>query len=410
MRGIVTTELFGSDGKLLKKDKQPSRSLVFGFPKLLYTLFTDTPWCHDTRGTKYALAMAAPPAPAEISLETGNYPWASEAYFSGQMWGIQISEDDHPITPFDSYIRGRLGNALGFGYSGAFRVNSLSSRRCRGMASDRMQSVWHGDSADIVRRYLAGDDLGMVRFGAPNGRIPQGLTFDGAYLWSANGSDNLIHRMDPLTGAVNLEWASPGTAIWGLAYDLENDKIYSMDNGTKLIYRHDPATGVVEDIFDTALTETLCDMEWVDGYLYVPVGTTMHVFNPATGLQVHSFGLPVSVRYPVFIGPYWLIAPPDTGTSFESCRFFFFPEYGYDLPNLEISGNEVLRPVIANPNGEFTMRRTFTNLTGADLTIRKVGIHSGCPVELIAVDLLGTPVTVDHGQELRVSYAFQITV
>ncbi len=406
MRGTVTTEVFGPDGRLLKKDRQPSRSLVFGFPKLLYTLFTDTSWCHQTSSTKYGLAMAAPPGRSEITHLEGNYPWGRQPEFAGEMWGIQISENSDAITPRDSYIRGRLGSRYGWVRGPA---TGITSARCRGIGSDRQQTVWYTERSSIVRRYLALDSLGQLSFAGPNGQHAYGLTFDGTYLWSGNRSDNLIHRMDPITGAVNLEWSSPGTVICGLAYDLQNDKIYSMDNTTKRIYRHTPDTGLVEDDFDTAITTTLWDMEWLDGYLYVPVGTTMHVFNPATGLEVHTFPLHGSLAFPVFIGPYWLIAVPDS-TATNHFHFAYFPEYGYDTPNLEIGGNEILRPIFTASDGEFTIRRLFTNHTGGDLIIRKVGIQSGSPLELLAVDLLGTPVTVSQGQELRVGYTFQITV
>ena len=83
----------------------------------------------------------------------------------------------------------------------------------------------------------------------------------------------------------------------------------------------------------------------------------------------------------------------------------------------EYGGCELVGIVFANPNGEFTIRRYFTNVSGGPITVEEVGIYSVGGDEdariawrfLIARDLTGG-VAVADGEILRVTYVPQITV
>jgi len=84
---------------------------------------------------------------------------------------------------------------------------------------------------------------------------------------------------------------------------------------------------------------------------------------------------------------------------------------------LEYGGCELLSIAFANPNGQFTIRRYFTNNSGGLITVQEVGIHSvGTNLNaysawafLVARDLTGA-VAVANTELLRVSYVVQITV
>lgn len=419
MRATVTTELLSRDGRVLKKEKQPSRSLLFGFPKILYSIFTNTNWCHPTLGTMDSFRMDGQSGRGLMTTLSGNWPWsaATAAYqpsYVGEMWGIQISEDNTALTPFDSYIRGRLGHARGH-----VRCEGL---RCSfyGMASDRRQSLWSNwiaTSQRIQRRYLAQHALNAITFVTPNNRNQMGLTFDGEYLWMGNATDSLIHRMDPLTGVVNLQWATPAAAQRALAWDYDTSQIWSGDNTTKRLYRHNPADGVVAQNFQPGVAGVWGDMDILNGYIYLCDFTNniIHIIDPVAEAivaaeDVSALPWASGIGSIAFVGPYWVIADYSHDTTPRNAYIYCMPEYGFHQPNLEIAGMEIDYPVIANPNGEFTIRRIFRNNTGAGLTIRKVGIQCGQPCEAIAVDLLAAPVAVANGEDLRVSYTFEITV
>lgn len=84
---------------------------------------------------------------------------------------------------------------------------------------------------------------------------------------------------------------------------------------------------------------------------------------------------------------------------------------------LEYGGCELVGIVFSDPNGEFTIRRYFTNHSGGGITVEEVGIHTvggnygdrAAWAFLIARDLTGG-VAVANTEILRVTYVPQITV
>jgi hypothetical protein len=95
--------------------------------------------------------------------------------------------------------------------------------------------------------------------------------------------------------------------------------------------------------------------------------------------------------------------------------------HGRGSGQLEYGGCELLNVNFVNPNGQFTIRRYFTNASGGSITVNEVGIYStGCHsfspsplgswVFLVARDLVSPGVTVNDGEILRVTYVVQITV
>jgi hypothetical protein len=95
-----------------------------------------------------------------------------------------------------------------------------------------------------------------------------------------------------------------------------------------------------------------------------------------------------------------------------------FEEWGRDVSKgLEYGGCEVLAPTFAAPNGQFTIRRFFTNVSGDSWTINEAGIYAlgthysqECWSFLIARDVVIPGVTLLNGELLRVTYVPQITV
>jgi len=89
--------------------------------------------------------------------------------------------------------------------------------------------------------------------------------------------------------------------------------------------------------------------------------------------------------------------------------------HGRAAGQLEYGGCELIGLAFADPNGQFTIRRYFTNNSGGLITVNEVGIYSvGQPagssyIFLIARDLTGG-VAVAHTELLRVTYVVQITV
>jgi len=95
--------------------------------------------------------------------------------------------------------------------------------------------------------------------------------------------------------------------------------------------------------------------------------------------------------------------------------------HGRSLGQLEYGGCELIGIAFADPNGELTIRRYFTNASGASITVNEVGIYSvgtryssalslDVWVFLIAHDIVSLGIVVANGELLRVTYVVQITV
>lgn len=104
-------------------------------------------------------------------------------------------------------------------------------------------------------------------------------------------------------------------------------------------------------------------------------------------------------------------APTPTDTAIET-RIV----HGESDGELEYGGCELRNITFSDPNGEFTIRRYFTNHSGGAITVNEVGIYAVAGSDenkaysfLIAHDLTGG-VAVADGEILRVTYVPQITV
>jgi hypothetical protein len=112
----------------------------------------------------------------------------------------------------------------------------------------------------------------------------------------------------------------------------------------------------------------------------------------------------------------------DSGVSWSNqypyTYLCLFEEWGRDVSKgIEYGGCEVLVPAFAAPNGQFTIRRFFTNVSGGSWTINEVGVYAlgthysnECWSFCIARDLVSPGVAVNNNELLRVTYVPQITV
>jgi len=88
-----------------------------------------------------------------------------------------------------------------------------------------------------------------------------------------------------------------------------------------------------------------------------------------------------------------------------------------NIVELEYGGCEIVNLTFSDPNGQFTIRRYFTNSSNASVTVNEVGIQamgqdtgSWGRAFLIARDIVSPGIAVAPGEILRVTYVPQITV
>ncbi len=432
MRATVTIEKFGKSGRRLERRAFPSRSFLFGLIQLLYIqhaqqslvdtfnhiLFyanTSDNWNGSTGSYHENLCMASPGGSG------GRYYGMTRAL--GDEIGIQIgtgtkalnSADrslDKRIAPFEGRILRALehpgtGTPYGLAYDGTYlwvmdyksptaevyqfnrytgaeitHWNALGTSYSynRGMTFDGTDLWMTGYDSGLspVYRVYRVNTSGVVQqsWGAPNAHPANGLAWDGTYIWVAEDySPYQIHQCATADGAIQASISSPwGSTVYGLTFDgtylwAVGGSGYSY--GGKRIAQISTG-GVVQKEFFTPMG-----------------GYSGHGANP--------WGL-------TWENPYlWLSEGGDyTKAIFQLCA----NKVRFDYGGCEVVDDQAY----VNPNGSFTVRRYFTNKSGASITVNEVGIYALMKEIAVARDLVSPGVDVLNNETLKVEYTFQITV
>ena len=73
---------------------------------------------------------------------------------------------------------------------------------------------------------------------------PQGLTFDGGYLWNVDRKTDMIYKINTKDGKISDSIPTPAYVPSGLTFDGEN--LWCVDREEGLIYSINPKTKIVE--------------------------------------------------------------------------------------------------------------------------------------------------------------------
>lgn len=176
---------------------------------------------------------------------------------------------------------------------------------------------------------------------------------------------------------------------------------------------HAFATLSVNDITSASKTIAQGDQNEPDSHLQIGsppglslamVGSESSYWDAATRYAGEQIGIQVGTG---------TTAPTPTDDAMEA-RI----AHGESGDEFEYGGCELIGIAFTDPNGEFTIRRYFTNNSGGSITVNEVGIYSPASttgfqeskIFLIAHDKVAPGVAVADGQILRVTYVPQITV
>ncbi len=135
----------------------------------------------------------------------------------------------------------------------------------------------------------------------------------------------------------------------------------------------------------------------------VPIWTTIPAFPYLTPFAGEQLGIVVGTNNTV-------VAPTDNALYAKVA-------HGSAPTQLLYGGCELYGLTFVNPNGQFTIRRYFTNVLGGAITIQEAGIYSVGAISdtnayafCIARDVVSPGVAVNDTELLRVTYVAQITV
>jgi DNA-binding beta-propeller fold protein YncE len=140
---------------------------------------------------------------------------------------------------------------------------------------------------------VTGAVLGSI---PPAGTSPQGLAFDGEFLWQSDVGGRMIYKLDPTTGQILAQFAAPGdtpqplglgwdgASLW-LADSRSPEKIWELDRSGAVLGNF-PAPGA-----------SPYGLDWAVGFIWVSdnaVGGlgTVYKMHPDTGAILASFPCP----------------------------------------------------------------------------------------------------------------------
>lgn len=194
------------------------------------------------------------------------------------LWSSDIIEDTmyklDPVT----------GNVLN-----SFPVNYTVS----GIAWDgvNLLTVRSGASVATADTILKWDpDTGALSgFTLTNFDRPQGITWDGQYLWVNDFKDGILKRIDPDNGQLVHSIPAPGNRSIGLAWD--GHYLWSDDFGTHLLYQIEPEDGSVVRTY-TAPHENPRDLTWDGKFLRLSVAQneTLYQIDVDSRIKIHTTG------------------------------------------------------------------------------------------------------------------------
>jgi hypothetical protein len=120
---------------------------------------------------------------------------------------------------------------------------------------------------------------------------PQGLTFDGEYLWNVDRKTDMIYKIDPDDGSVVDSISAPGYVPRGLTWD--GTWLWCIDAEESAIYAINPDTKIIEKAIYCPVGRP-SDLAWDGQYLWIAAdrNTELHQITTEDGTTVKSIPAP----------------------------------------------------------------------------------------------------------------------
>lgn len=405
MRGTLITEL-RQNGAILKRQEQPQRSFVEGLFTMLYLahaqVLAASPYSHkgahggliglDCQSgisgysvspmyRKANLAIVAPSGSGGVLCFPGGHssstPYSmylrGEHFLPGEHIGIQVGTGDTAVSSTDF----QLANRVHHGTRTAIAVSAIIEQA----------DAPYYDADAIYGDYWKGQSF---------------IPYRG-------------HKIDKVDLRLWKE-GTPGT----LTVEIRATGLKGYPVGPVLASGTKDGTTIVGTSKGTAQWETIT----LDTPVWLYPGLMYAIVCHGTGTSTSNcIDWNFSNNEPYLKGG--KVSSSDAGNTWSGgigYNDYLFREYGTAEGEIEYGGCEIYREKIANPNGEFSLRRLFTNNCGSSITVREIGIQAVATIYstsspygavlplLIARDVLETPVAVADTQDLEVKYIWKITV
>lgn len=125
---------------------------------------------------------------------------------------------------------------------------------------------------------------------------PQGLTFDGKYLWNIDRMSDMIYKIDPDDGRILDSLPAPGYVSRGLTWD--GRRLWCVDAEEELIYAVNPVTEIVERTLYCPVSRP-GGLAWDSQYLWIvdDADNKLHQISSEDGTTIMS--IPAPTKSPV---------------------------------------------------------------------------------------------------------------
>lgn len=122
---------------------------------------------------------------------------------------------------------------------------------------------------------------------------PQGLTYDGEYLWNVDRKSDMIYKINPQAGEVVDSLPSPGYVPRGLTWD--GQRLWVIDAEEGLIFGINPKTRIVEKTIYCPVSKPF-GLTWDGEYLWIADDSEdkLSRISPEDGTTIQSMAAPTT--------------------------------------------------------------------------------------------------------------------
>ena len=443
LKANISLDRISSSGQLLEHHVQPGRSFLVNMIYFLYAHHAGVGYtANQLQQLQYSDGWSVGNSMEDFCVVSKG-GIGEETSISGsppsELIGIVIGTGSAAVVTGDFGLYEKIPSQEGRQLYSSWPIaqgGSISGIRLSGIVSDG--TYWYISSVGSGLIYVCTPRSCEVITTLPtpgeNSNYCNGIAYDGTFLYTpgyvAAGTHHKIYKLNKATGAVISSWFTPAAmgnrqCVGIGCYDGANLWLSDV-GGTYQLHKVTTAGAYVSSVLPAWGNAMYGSMSWDGTHMWCATnsgigysGRWYAKFDLTTGALIQQVPIAYQESYSGgydgtgnggcmwYNGYLWITQWKYTGSSY----YYNWISQWSISSGMYHSGCEVLNDLAtANPNASFTIRRYFTNNTGAPVTVNEVGIYCGYRILCIARDVVVPGVTVLNGEVLKVEYTVQITV
>lgn len=203
------------------------------------------------------------------------------AIYNNANYGIGFGQGSNLVEVSNIVLSGNGAGAIGGPYTEVTSSYYAPDQVDIGFTADQSHALGYIPGDQLLDKYLyvyPDDETRRV-----SRKIGQGMgltwsvAFDGQYIWTAT-VQGMVYKLNPVTGQILKQFASPGPQPWGMTFDGEH--LWIVDFAEKRISEIDPANGTELKTFPTPDPVGGCKgVAWDGTYLNIMGWTSPTIYR-----------------------------------------------------------------------------------------------------------------------------------